>query len=201
MNKPRIICYSQEVTFLVEMSNLLRKEFGFNFEILIRQEIATFLDTISNRDSEIPLILIDKIENILVLENLLEEISKKTPKSIRILWINPKNGKFFKSLSARTPIYRCIIKPYEEIDVILSVRNAIQKFYHDKQIAEKNNQLEENLVEIKAIQDKLMWAEVERQELLSQLEEINGTLENKVELRKEELQTTLNNLQNTQKNS
>lgn len=199
MNKPRIICYSQSVTFLLEMSNLLRKEFGFNFEILIRQEITTFLSTISNRDSEIPLILIDRIENITVLENLLEQITKKSPKSIKILWINSKNGTFFKSLTAKTPIYRCIIRPYEEIDVILSVRNAIQKFYHDKQIREKSSQLEESLTEIQAIQDKLMWAEVERQELLAQLKEANDTLETKVKLRTQELQTTLNHLQKTQK--
>ena len=199
MHKPRIICYSQRIPFLLEMSNLLRKEFRLNFDILIRQETETFLSEISNKESEIPLILIDKIENVTLLEDFLEEITKRNPKSVKILWINPNNGKFFKALSAKTPIYRCIIKPYEAIDVILSVRNAIQKFYHDKQIEEKNNQLEESLIQIKAIQDKLMWAEVDRQELLSQLEDVNNSLEDKVKLRTQELQTTLNHLQSTQK--
>jgi signal transduction histidine kinase len=199
MNKPRIICYSQETSFLLRVSDIVRVEFGFNFNILIRQDVEAFLTTVSNPDSETPLILIDEIENLEILEDLLKEVAKRSPRSIKILWINTKNGKAFKRLSVEIPIYRCIIKPYQDIDVILSIRNGVQKFYLDKQSGEKSEQLEESLIEIRAIQDKLMWAEANRQELLAQVEDVNNSLEDEVKRRTKELQETLNNLRSTQK--
>ncbi len=174
--KPVIVCVDDEKLILDSLKTQLQHRFISDYDLEIAEsgeEALELLQELLEDQIEIPLVISDQIMPGMKGDELLVEINKISPKTNKILLTGQASAEAVGNALNNAKLYRYISKPWEETDLVLTVKEAIKSYYKDKTIVEKNEALEES---IKALE-----------RANGQLEDYNVRLESLVKERTEQV--------------
>ncbi|MEB3279169.1 MAG: histidine kinase dimerization/phospho-acceptor domain-containing protein [Lyngbya sp.] len=144
MQPPTIICVDDELFLLRSLAETLKRKFGDSHAIEIAETAEIALEIIAELQAEkveIPLIISDQIMADMKGVDLLIKVYEKSPKTLQILLTGKASVEDVGRAVNYANLYRYISKPWEEEDLILTVKEALRSYFQDKKLAEKNLEL------------------------------------------------------------
>ncbi len=184
MSKPVLMCVDDEEMILLSLKDQLRHHFSKDFMIEIIEsgdEALELAKDLISSSVEIPVIICDQIMPGMKGNELLRHLHTLTPKTFSVLLTGQADAGAVGDAVNHANLYRYIPKPWEETDLVLTIKEAIRSFYQDKQLEEQNRALKE-------INETLEQRVVDRtEEVVRQNEEIHKQMQS-IEQQREELQ-------------
>jgi len=168
--KKVILCVDDERMVLTSLKAQLKRGLGPDYVIETAEsgeEALTIIDEIQTEGAEMPLVISDQIMPGCKGDDLLIIIQKRLPRSLSIMLTGHATAEAIGRALNYGKLYRYIAKPWEEVDLILTVSEAIRSYYQAQTIEEQ---------------------QVELGRLVSQLREYNETLEQRVKERTREIE-------------
>ncbi|WP_413164447.1 histidine kinase dimerization/phospho-acceptor domain-containing protein [Capilliphycus salinus ALCB114379] len=141
MQPPTIICVDDEIFLLRSLAETLKRKFGENFAIEVAETAETALEIIAELQAEnvdIPLIISDQIMPDMKGVDLLIKVYEKSPKTLQILLTGKASVEDVGKAVNYANLYRYISKPWQEDDLILTVKEALRSYSQDQKLAEQN---------------------------------------------------------------
>ncbi len=146
MHSPTIVCVDDEIFLLNSLTETLKRRLGRDF-IIEMAETAEFaleiFDELQASGVEIPLIISDQIMPDMKGVDLLIEVYDRSPKTLQIMLTGRASVEDVGKAVNCANLYRYISKPWEEEDLILTVTEAIRRFYQEKKLAEQHQKLQQ----------------------------------------------------------
>ncbi|NJO16196.1 MAG: response regulator [Thioploca sp.] len=181
MKKPVIFCIDDEKMILTSLKEQLKRHFGKEYDIETvdnGEETLEIIESLEKDNIDIPVVLCDQIMPGIKGDVLLQKIHTRLPKTLKILLTGQADAIAIGNAVNYANLYRYIAKPWEQMDLILTVSEATRSYFQDKQLEEQNAIL---------------------QQINQELERFNATLECQVKERTAELEAQKIELQ--QKNA
>jgi len=164
MKKDVIFCVDDEKIVLNSLKSELKNVFGRDYIIETAESGIEALETIDNllkSNIEIPLIIADYAMPVMKGDELLIKINKKSPRTLKVLLTGQATIDGIKNSINNAGLFRYISKPWDINDLVLTVKQALKSYHQEDQLKIQNNKLIE----------------------------LSNSLEKKVELRTQELQS------------
>jgi adenylate cyclase len=146
MKKPVIICVDDEPTILDSLEIDLLKAFEDKYLIETAEsgeEALELLAELLAENYEVPLIISDHIMPNMKGDELLRNVHAMSPKSLTIMLTGQADLSAVANAINYAKLYRYIAKPWQSDDLKLTVTEAIYKYFQDKQLVEKQVELQE----------------------------------------------------------
>lgn len=146
MKKPVIICVDDEPTILDSLEIDLLKAFEDKYLIETAESGEEALELLSDLladNYEVPLIISDHIMPNMKGDELLRNVHAVSPKSLTIMLTGQADLSAVTNAINYAKLYRYIAKPWQADDLKLTVTEAIYRYFQDKQLAEKQVELQE----------------------------------------------------------
>lgn len=146
MKKPVIICVDDEPTILDSLEIDLLKAFEDKYLIETAESGEEALELLSEllaENYEVPLVISDHIMPNMKGDELLRNVHAVSPKSLTIMLTGQADLSAVTNAINYAKLYRYIAKPWQSDDLKLTVTEAIYKYFQDKQLAEKQVELQE----------------------------------------------------------
>ncbi|MFM9266260.1 PAS domain S-box protein [Tychonema sp. BBK16] len=146
MKKPVIICVDDEQTILDSLEIDLLKAFEDKYLIETAESGKEALELLSDLladNYEVPLIISDHIMPNMKGDELLRNVHAISPKSLTIMLTGQADLSAVTNAINYAKLYRYIAKPWQSDDLKLTVTEAIYRYFQDKQLAEKQVELQE----------------------------------------------------------
>ncbi|MEG4802492.1 PAS domain S-box protein [Microcoleus sp. ARI1-B5] len=146
MKKPVIICVDDELTILDSLEIDLLKAFEDKYLIETAQSGEEALELLSEllaQEYEVPLVISDHIMPNMKGDELLRSVHAISPKSLKIMLTGQADLEAVANAINYAKLYRYIPKPWQSDDLKLTVTEAIYRYFQDKQLAEKQIELQE----------------------------------------------------------
>ncbi len=145
MSQPVIICVDDEQTILDSLKIELKQ--AFNDQYLIEttesgEETLELIEELLEEQYEVPLIISDYIMPKMKGDELLKRFHLLSPSTRKVMLTGQADIEAVANAIQYAKLYRYLAKPWNNKDLILTVSEAIKSYFKDKQIAEKNNELE-----------------------------------------------------------
>jgi signal transduction histidine kinase len=169
-NKKVILCVDDEKMVLTSLKAQLKRGLGPEYIIETAEsgeDALEIIDEIETEGAELPLVISDQIMPGCKGDDLLIIINKRIPQAKSIMLTGHATAEAIGRALNFGKLYRYIAKPWDEIDLILTVSEAVRSYYQAKTIEEQS---------------------IELNRLVSQLQEYNETLEHKVKERTQEIE-------------
>jgi diguanylate cyclase (GGDEF)-like protein len=169
MAKEHIVCVDDEEGILTALRQQLGARFGGECEIAVARSAADALELIGEleRDGEkVACVIADQIMPGMKGVELLEEIHKRSPRTIKILLTGQAGLDAVIYAINRAGLHRYIPKPWDEPDLRLTVETLLQKFRLE----------EENLSLVEQLKHKNTELEVANATLEMRVEQATGSL-------------------------
>jgi signal transduction histidine kinase len=170
MKNLAILCVDDETIILDSFTEQLRRNLGKTCEIEAAQsgeEALELIEELQGEGLEIALVVSDQIMPGMKGDELLRKIHDLYPKTLKIMLTGEADAQALGKAVNEANLYRYIAKPWDETDLILTVKEALRSYSQEQQLAEQNQELKK---------------------LNFQLEQLNASLEQKVVDRTLELQ-------------
>jgi len=170
MNNLAILCVDDETLILDSFTEQLKRNLGSDCEIEEAQSGEEALEIIEEMQAdglEIALIVSDQLMPGMKGDELLRKIHYRYPKMLKIMLTGEADAQALANAVNEANLYRYIAKPWDETDLILTVKEALRSYTQEQQLADQNRELKK---------------------LNSQLEQLNASLEQKVADRTLQLQ-------------
>jgi two-component system sensor histidine kinase/response regulator len=170
MDKPVILCVDDEKIILTSLKEQLKRHFGeeYNIEMVeSAEEALEILEELRTDHTELPVVIVDQIMPGMKGDELLKHIHTLMPKTLKIMLTGQANADAVGNAVNYANLYRYIAKPWEQMDLILTVTEALRRFFQDKKLEEQNEIL---------------------YRMNQELERFNATLEQQVKERTAELE-------------
>ncbi len=194
LKKRAILCVDDEAMVLTSLRDQLMRHFGAGPRIELAEsgeEAMEVVQELADDGYELCLVVTDQIMPGMKGDELLAAIHKRCPKSLNILLTGQADARAVGNAVNEANLFRYISKPWDEQDLALTVRRALDSYDQDKRLEEQNRSLE-------ALYARARKEIEERKKVEKLLAETNQNLENKVAERTSELTRTLADLKNTQ---
>ncbi len=146
MKKPVIICVDDEQTILDSLEIDLLKAFEDKYLIETAQSGEEALELLSEllaEQYEVPLIISDHIMPNMKGDELLRSVHAISPRTLKIMLTGQADLEAVANAINYAKLYRYIPKPWQTDDLKLTVTEAIYRYFQDKQLAEKQTELQE----------------------------------------------------------
>ena len=141
MNRAAIICVDDDFVILNSLGEQLKRSLGHKYDLELvdsgAEAIALCAELVAE-GIDIPLIISDQIMPEMTGDRLLIELHSLYPKSLKILLTGQADADAVGNLVNATALYRYVTKPWNETDLILTVKEALKRYQQDKQLAEQN---------------------------------------------------------------
>ena len=170
MKKPVILCIDDEKIILTSLKEQLKRHFGKEYDIETvdnGEETLELIKDLAKNNIDIPVVLCDQIMPGIKGDVLLQKIHTRLPKTLKILLTGQADATAIGNAVNYANLYRYIAKPWEQVDLILTVSEAMRSYFQDKKLEEQNAIL---------------------QQINQELEHFNATLERQVKERTAELE-------------
>lgn len=170
MSNLAIVCVDDETVILESFTEQLKRSLGNAYEIEAAEsgeEALEIVEELHEEGLEIALIISDQIMPGKKGDELLREIHARYPKTLKIMLTGQADVQAVGNAVNSANLYRYIAKPWDETDLILTVKEALRRYSQEQQLAEQNITLKN---------------------LNAELEQLNTSLEEKVTARTTELQ-------------
>ncbi|WP_404783402.1 putative bifunctional diguanylate cyclase/phosphodiesterase [Altericista sp. CCNU0014] len=146
MTKGAIVCIDDEKSVLLCLRDQLSRilESGYTIELAESGEEALSLFAELNEEGiEVHLLICDQIMPGMSGVDVLMEIQQQYPHTLKILLTGLANfNDVIKALNYAN-LYRYIHKPWDEVDLGLTIREALRSYDQSKQLAAQNRQLQQ----------------------------------------------------------
>jgi len=146
MKKPVIICVDDEQTILDSLEIDLLKAFEDKYLIETAESGEEALELLSEllaEQYEVPLIISDHIMPNMKGDELLRSVHAISPNTLKIMLTGQADLDAVANAINYAKLYRYIPKPWQSDDLKLTVTEAIYRYFQDKQLAEKQIELQE----------------------------------------------------------
>ena len=146
MSKPVIVCVDDEKTVLASMRDQLRRSFGNEYLIEIAdsgEEVLEIFTELTNLGTEIPVIISDQIMPGMKGDELLIKIHADYPKTLKILLTGQASIDAVAKAVNFAKLYSYVAKPWNETDLTLTVKEALRRYFQERELDKKNQELEE----------------------------------------------------------
>ena len=146
MKKPVIICVDDEQTILDSLEIDLLKAFEDKYLIETAQSGEEALELLSEllaEQYEVPVVISDQIMPNMKGDELLRSVYAISPNSLKIMLTGQADLEAVVNAINYAKLYRYIPKPWQCEDLKLTVTEAIYRYFQDKQLAEKQIELQE----------------------------------------------------------
>ncbi|MEG4324302.1 PAS domain S-box protein [Microcoleus sp. herbarium5] len=163
-NKPVIICVDDEPIILESLKIELKKTLGEEHLLETAEggeDALELIEELLAEGCEIVAVISDYLMPNIKGDELLKQIHRMSPKTIKIMLTGQADLEAVANTIKYAKLYRYISKPWQSEDLRLTVKEAINSYFRDKQLAEQNAQLQklnqdlETLVEERTAQLRL----------------------------------------------
>ncbi|MCP4458942.1 MAG: response regulator [Cytophagales bacterium] len=181
MSKPVILCVDDDATVLSSLNTQIKHFFGSEFRIEMAEngrEALVIVKNLVNNGIDLPVVVSDQIMPGMKGDALLSDIYKVSNKTLNIMLTGQADIKAVGNAVNNAKLFRYIKKPWNGNDLNQTVKEAIRSYFLNK-----NNEAQKQKVK----------------KLVTQLEEHNDVLEERVNERTKEIEKQKNELENTLK--
>ena len=163
-NKPVIICVDDEPIILESLKIELKKALGEEHLLETAEggeEALELIDELLAEGCEIVAVISDYLMPNIRGDELLKQIHRISPKTIKIMLTGQADLEAVANTIKYAKLYRYISKPWQSEDLKLTLKEAVNSYFMEKQLAEQNAQLQklnqelETLVEERTAQLRL----------------------------------------------
>jgi adenylate cyclase len=179
MKKPIILCVDDEPAILESLEIELQRALGAGYLIETAssgEEALELLEELLENNYEIPLVISDQIMPDIKGDDLLKRIHAISPKTFKIMLTGQADLDAVGNAIKYARLYRYIAKPWQSDDLHLTVTEAINSYYLEKKLAEKQIKLEEMNAELAKANAELGKANSVQSALISRLRENENRL-------------------------
>ncbi len=144
MREKAIICVDDDETILSSLGEQLKRSFGDDYAIELIDnslEVAEVFAELLEDNLEIPVIISDQNMSRLSGDKLLVELHQQYPQTLKVLLTGQADAKAIGNLVNSGGLYRYIAKPWDETDLILTVKEALRRYEQEQQLAQQNELL------------------------------------------------------------
>lgn len=145
-----VICVDDEMMILTSLREQLRElhDLGLSIEFSADgQDALDLLDELLSDGEEVPLFISDHIMPGLKGDEVLRAVYERSPKTRCVLLTGQADLEAVKRVVNRANLYRYLSKPWEQEDLLMTARSAIESFRADRALEAQRRTLEEtNLV-------------------------------------------------------
>jgi len=184
MSNLGILCIDDQEVVLESLSEQLKRYLGDEYNIETAQSGGEALETIEElreEGIETAVIIADQIMPGMKGDELLVEMHAKYPQSLKIMLTGQASTESVGKAINAANLYRYIPKPWEENDLLLTVKEALRCYVQEKQLAEQNEALKklnvslekkvaERTAELTAANAKLQAEILERQRIEEEIQ-------------------------------
>lgn len=146
MKKTAIICVDDESIVLMALKSQLKQFFGSEHSIEIAEsgdEALDILDELLEDDIDVPVIISDQIMPQMKGDELLIEVHKRSPETLKILLTGLARTEEVGNAVNHANLYRFMLKPWDKVDLNLTVKEAINSYFQAKKLKEQNLELQQ----------------------------------------------------------
>jgi response regulator RpfG family c-di-GMP phosphodiesterase len=146
-----VLCVDDDSTVLMALRTVLGKVLGSEVTIEIAgsgQEALVVCAELEAEGREISVVISDFIMPNMRGDELLVRIHEQLPNAVTIMLTGQSDLKGVKRAINEANLYRFLEKPFNNADLVLTVRSALQAFRQNKMQAEKIAMLESRIVEL-----------------------------------------------------
>ncbi|WP_019508516.1 bifunctional diguanylate cyclase/phosphodiesterase [Pleurocapsa sp. PCC 7319] len=141
MTKAAIICVDDDFVILNSLGEQLKRSLGQEYDLELvdsAAEAVALCAELVAEEIEIPLIISDQIMPGMTGDRLLIQLHSLYPKSLKILLTGQADADAVGSLVNAAALYRYVTKPWNETDLILTVKEALKRYHQEQQLAAQN---------------------------------------------------------------
>lgn len=177
MKEPVIMCVDDEEIVLRSLQRELNDALDHSYIIETAtggEDALELFDELLQEGHEIPLTISDHIMPDMKGDELFRCIHTRSPKTLKIMLTGQADMEAVTNALNAADLYRYIAKPWETTDLLLTVKEALRRYFQEKQLAQQNTILQ-NMNTLLEQQVKVRTAELETQKI--ELEEKNRQLQ------------------------
>ena len=144
MSKPVILCVDDEIMILESLRDQLQRFFGGDHQIEVAKsgmEALFIMDALAEEGLEIPMVISDHIMPEMNGSELMSRIFKKYPHTLTVMLTGRADSDAVGDAVNRANLYRYINKPWREEDMVLTVKEGLRRYKHEKLVKSKNEEL------------------------------------------------------------
>ncbi|AHW60856.1 Signal transduction histidine kinase [Draconibacterium orientale] len=144
MQKQTIICVDDEEIILEAIQEQLQSTFGEEYNIETSdsgEDALEFFKELMDEGQQVPVIISDYIMPGMKGDELLKEIHKLSPESLKILLTGQASIEGISNAINNAQLYRFIAKPWDKADLVLTVKEAVKSFIQEIKIRKQNKKL------------------------------------------------------------
>ena len=182
MLKPVILCVDDEPTILYSLRDQILRGIGENYQIELAQsgqEALELCAELTDEGIEIPLIICDQILPGMLGNEILSELHSLYPQALKILLTGQASFEGVIKAINQANLYRYIAKPWQEIDFILTVKEALHSYEQNQKIRQQNKilhkinqELREEINKRQQTEQLLKVSEARLESILNSLEDV-----------------------------
>ena len=144
MTRSAIVCVDDEEIILSSLGEQLKRSFGKEYDIELAasgKEALLLCAELIAEGIEIPLIISDQIMQGIQGDELLVQLHSQYPKTLKILLTGQATADSVGYVVNAAALYRYITKPWDETNLILTVKEALRRYAHEQKLSEQNKLL------------------------------------------------------------
>ena len=158
MNKTAIVCVDDEDIILNSLGKQLKRNLGQQYDIELAssgEEALQLCEELSKEGINIALVISDQMMPEMSGDEFLVMLHAYYPQTLKILLTGRAEADSVGNIVNSASLYRYIAKPWDETDLILTVKEALRRYGQDKKIVRQNILLNKTNSKLQQINDKL----------------------------------------------
>jgi len=142
--RPVILCVDDETIVLGSLKRQLLGPLGAEFAIETAESAAEALelsDELAEEGVHLPLVISDHIMPMMNGAELLIELHHRRPNTHKVLLTGQADAQAVGSVVNAGALYRYLGKPWQQSDLVLTIREACRSYFRDVRLQEQNDEL------------------------------------------------------------
>ncbi len=165
MCRPVILCVDDEDIVLHSLHTQLKHFFGSKYNIELAESAEEALVLVRNlitRNIDLPVIITDHIMPGMKGDEFLSNVYKLSHKTLNIMLTGQADSKAIGNAVNNAKLYRYIPKPWNSIDMNMTLKEALKSFSQEKTIEEQDRQLKASVIQLQKYNETLEEKVIER---------------------------------------
>jgi signal transduction histidine kinase len=147
MSRCTIVCVDDEPMILESLKEQLKRSLHrYPIDIELAEsgnEAIEIIDELAAEGIDVPLIISDQIMPGMRGDVLLIALHQQYPKMLKVMLTGQADAQAVGNAVNAANLYRYIAKPWDETDLVLTIKEALRRYEQDQQLAEQNRILQE----------------------------------------------------------
>ncbi|ELS00834.1 diguanylate cyclase (GGDEF) domain-containing protein [Xenococcus sp. PCC 7305] len=141
MSRAAIICVDDEEIILTSLGEQLKRSLGKYYDIELASNGSEALELCGELEAEgitIALVISDQMMAGMSGDEFLIKLHEDYPKTLKILLTGQARANSVGNIVNKAALYRYITKPWDETDLILTVKEALRRYGQEEQLVRQN---------------------------------------------------------------